>query len=248
MVISASHPVVVGITGASGSVIGFRLVRTLLTMAISVELVMTEKSLQVIFDELHIKLSGSSEAEKVAKVIAYLGLPEETAGLLRIFGNQQLDAPPSSGTHLTRGMVVIPCSMGTLGKIAAGIGDNLVVRAADVTLKENRKLILVPRETPLNQIHLRNLLTVSQAGGLIVPPMLTFYLPDFESMDGQIAYIMGKVLDLLQIPHQLHTRWGEPQTEQKVSIDTSTITTGATSLPMMTPIPRVDTDLPFYDR
>ncbi len=202
-------PVVVGITGASGSVIGFRFIRELLAMEIPVELVMTEKSLQVIFDELHIRISGANETEKVAHLISFMKLDASKVNLLRIFGNQQLDAPPSSGTHLTRGMVIIPCSMGTMGRIAAGIGDNLVARSADVTMKENRKLIIVPRESPFNQIHLRNMLTLSQSGALIVPPMLTFYLPDFESMNGQINYILGKVFDLLQIPHQLYTRWGD---------------------------------------
>lgn len=230
----SNPPVVVGITGASGSVIGFRFIKTLLTMGIPVELVMTEKSLQVIFDELHIKITGATEQEKVSQLIRFLQLEESKTALLRIFGNQQLDAPPSSGTHITRGMVIIPCSMGTLGKVAAGIGDNLVCRAADVTMKENRKLVIVPRESPFNQIHLRNLLTLSQAGALIVPPMLTFYLPDFESMNGQINYILGKVFDLLQIPHQLYTRWGDhkgvPQSEAAPTLSTVPVGTGTQSL------------------
>lgn len=205
----ANSPIVVGITGASGSVIGFRFVRQLLAMGVPVELVMTEKSLQVIFDELKLRVTGSSEEEKSRQIAEYLGLSSEAGRLLKVYGNQRLDAPPSSGTHLTRGMVIIPCSMGTLGRIAAGIGDNLVARSADVTMKESRKLVIVPRETPLSQIHLRNLLTLSQVGVSIIPPMLTFYLPDFQSMDGQINYIMGKVLDQFGLVHELYTRWGE---------------------------------------
>lgn len=201
-------PIVVGITGASGSIIGFQCIKTLIKLNIPVELVMTEKSLQVIFDELQLKITGASEQEKVQTVLNHIGLPDQT-DMLNIYGNQRLDAPPSSGTHLTRGMIIIPCSMGTLGRISAGIGDNLVARSADVTLKEGRPLVIVPRESPLNMIHLRNMMTMKEAGAHIVPPMLTFYLPEYENMQGQINYVIGKVLDVMQIPHELYTRWGE---------------------------------------
>ncbi len=226
-------PLVVGITGASGSIIGFRFVRELLTMGVPVELVMTEKSLQVIFDELQLRVAGSSEEDKSRQIAEYLGLSPEAGRLLKVYGNHRLDAPPSSGTHLTRGMVIIPCSMGTLGRIAAGIGDNLVARSADVTMKESRKLVIVPRETPLSQIHLRNLLTLSQAGVTVIPPMLTFYLPDFQSMDGQINYIMGKVLDQFGLSHDLYTRWGDHKASP------------ASAAPPGEPSPRPSTSLPF---
>lgn len=201
-----SKPIVVGITGASGSVLGFRLVQVLLEIGESVELVMTEKSLQVIFEELSLKIGGGDE--KVGHVLQHLNLPAEYAERFRIYGNHRLDAPPSSGTHLTRGMAIIPCSMGTLGRIANGITDNLVSRAADVTMKEHRKLIVVPRESPLNGIHLKNLLTLSQCGVVIIPPVLSFYLPDFGTIDGQINYTVGKVLDQLGLDHDLYNRWG----------------------------------------
>jgi 4-hydroxy-3-polyprenylbenzoate decarboxylase len=199
-------PLVVAITGASGSVIGFRFVKAALEMGIPVELVMTEKSLQVIHDELDYKVSGTTEDDKAKRLLEHLELPTDSP--LKFFGNHRLDAPPASGTHLTRGMVIVPCSMGTLGRIAAGIGDNLVARSADVTLKEGRPLVLVPRESPLNQIHLRNMLTLSQAGAHMVPPMLTFYLKDFSSVEGQVNYVLGKIFDVLRIPHQLSARWG----------------------------------------
>lgn len=205
---SASKPIVVGITGASGSILGFRLVKELLLLDQSVELVMTEKSLQVILEELKFKVGGGEDAEKSRHIIAHLGLAPDKAALLKVFGNHRLDAAPSSGTHLTQGMVIIPCSMGTLGRIANGITDNLVARAADVTMKEHRKLIIIPRESPLNQIHLRNLLTLSQCGVVIIPPVLSFYLPDFGTMEGQINYTIGKVMDQLGFEHDLYTRWG----------------------------------------
>jgi 4-hydroxy-3-polyprenylbenzoate decarboxylase len=200
------HPIVVGITGASGSILGFRLIEELLRLDRKVQLVMTEKSYQVIFEETGFKIGGQ---DKALRVLAHLGLPESKADLLQVFENNRLDAPPSSGTHMTQGMVVIPCSMGTLGRIANGITDTLVARAADVTLKESRKLIVVPRESPFNQIHLRNMMTLSQCGAVIMPPMLTFYLPDFGNIEGQINYTVGKVLDQFGLGHDLYTRWGQ---------------------------------------
>ena len=209
---STNKPVVVAVTGASGSILAFELVKQLLNLAISVELVMTEKSHQVSFDEIQLKVTGKDSAEKAAQLVRFMQLPDEKASLLAVYANHRLDAPPSSGTHLTRGMVVIPCSMGTLGRIAAGIGDNLVARSADVTIKEARKLILVTRESPMSAIHLRNQLTLAQLGVIILPPMLTFYLPDYHSMAGQISYVVGKVMDQLGIEHQIYARWGsQPQ-------------------------------------
>jgi flavin prenyltransferase len=208
---SDHHPIIVGITGASGSVLGFRLVAELLRLQQPVELVMTEKSAMVVATEIGLKLGASpTSLAKSQAIISHLDLPESCVPLLSVHGNQRLDAPPSSGTHLTRGMVVIPCSMGTLGRIANGISDNLVCRAADVTLKEGRKLILVPRETPLNAIHLNNMLTLARMSVVMIPPMLSFYLPVFtQSVDGQIDYTLGKILDQLGLTHTLHERWGK---------------------------------------
>jgi 4-hydroxy-3-polyprenylbenzoate decarboxylase len=200
-------PLVVGITGASGSILGFTLVKALLGQQIPVELVLTEKSHQVVFEELQYKVGGGSRADKSLRLLAYLGLDTALAPLLRIYQNCELDAPASSGTHLTRGMVVIPCSMGTLGRISHGISDKLVSRAADVAMKEGRKLILLPRESPFNRIHLQNMLRLNEMGVVILPPMLTFYLPSYHSMEGQIGYIVGKTLDHLGIQHQFYERW-----------------------------------------
>jgi 4-hydroxy-3-polyprenylbenzoate decarboxylase len=100
--------------------------------------------------------------------------------------------------------------MGTLGKIANGISDNLVTRSADVTIKEARKLIIVPRESPMSAIHLKNQLTLAQCGVVMIPPVLTFYLKEFHSLEGQINYTVGKVLDHLGLEHDLHPRWGDP--------------------------------------
>jgi 4-hydroxy-3-polyprenylbenzoate decarboxylase len=203
-------PVVVGITGASGTVLGFRLVEALLLQNIPVELIMSEKTTLVMTEETGFQWTSTSSLEEKAHQLAeYLKLPEPATQLLKLYPNSRLDMPTASGTHLTRGMVIIPCSMGTLARIANGLSDNLLARSADVTLKENRKLILVPRETPLNAIHLENMLKLSRLGVSIIPPMLAFYLKAFDSMDGQINYTLGKVLDHLGLFHQRHPRWRE---------------------------------------
>lgn len=211
---SKQKPLVIGITGASGSILGFRLVEELLRMNHPVELVMTQMAYQVIFEEMSLKLTG----DKARRMMEHLNLPPDKTDLLTIYENSQLDARPSSGTHLTLGMAVIPCSMGTLGRIANGITDTLAARAADVTLKEHRKLVVVPRESPLNQIHLRNLTTLSQCGAVIIPPMLSFYLPDFGTIDGQINYTVGKVLDQFGFEHELYNRWGAAPAAKSIGI------------------------------
>ncbi len=205
-------PIVVGITGASGSILGFRLIEELILLGQCVEMVMTEKSYQVIFEETGFKMGGQ---DKAVRVIRHLGLAEERLEQLKVYENNRLDAPPSSGTHMTQGMAVIPCSMGTLGRIANGITDTLVARAADVTIKEHRKLVVVPRESPFNQIHLRNLTTLAQCNAVILPPMLSFYLPDFGTIEGQINYTVGKVLDQFGFQHTLYTRWGQHTSPSK---------------------------------
>ena len=203
------RPVVVAITGATGSVLGFALVKALLELEETVELIVSEKSYQVIFEEMSLPLPKNMESQKAA-VLSYLGLePDAVGDSLTCYQNQQLGAPAASGTYLTRGMVVIPCSMATLGKLATGISDNLVTRAADVTLKERRPLIVIPRESPFNRIHLENMLRLNDAGALILPPVLSFYQPVFQSIEGQIAYTVGKVLDHLGLTqHDAYPRWG----------------------------------------
>jgi flavin prenyltransferase len=207
-----SKPVIVGITGASGTLLGLRLVRALLNLSVPVELIFTEKSQAVCFEETGLTLKRQGDTNKgdlsrTEQLCQFLKLPLESASLLRLYGNQEIGQKPASGTYLTRGMVVIPCSMGTLAKIAQGTSDNLICRAADVTLKESRRLILVPRETPLNAIQLENMLKLSRLGVRLIPPMLAFYSEAFNSLDGQIDYTLGKVLDHLELEHTLSYRW-----------------------------------------
>lgn len=119
---------------------------------------------------------------------------------------ERLDARISSGSFKHDGMVIIPCSMKTMAAIANGYASELISRAADVTLKEKRRLVIVPRETPLNIIHLRNMLKLARAGAVILPPMPAFYTKP-KNVDDIVDYVVGKVLDILNIPHNLFLRW-----------------------------------------
>lgn len=192
--------IAVGITGASGSIYGVRVVQELLTAGHTVHLMITEAGWQVFSDELR---WDTSDRQQVLEehFLAY-------GKQLYYHTLRDFSAPIASGSYQCDGMIIIPCSMGTLSGIAHGASGQLLERAADVMLKENRKLILVPRETPLHQIHLENMLKVSQAGGRILPAMPGFYhLP--QSMDDLINFLVGKALDALGIGHSLFKRWGE---------------------------------------
>lgn len=209
--LSPPQPLVLGITGASGTRLGLSLLKNLLLAEQPVYLVPTQKALLVMSQELPDLLEAewvkAPLAQRPALLCHALGLPVKAASLLHWFSDANVGDKPASGTHLTRGMVVAPCSMGTLAKIAHGISDTLLTRSADVTLKEHRPLILMPRETPLNSIHLKNMLSLSEMGVRLIPPMLAFYSPEFDTLEGQLAYLSGKVLDQLGIGHTLHTRW-----------------------------------------
>ncbi|MFB3896571.1 MAG: UbiX family flavin prenyltransferase [bacterium] len=190
-------PYIIAITGASGVVYGKRLVEVMSSQKIPVSLIISDPAKQIIEDELGIKLTTdivSSLFTKAAKKY------------ITVFNNKDLGAPISSGSYKTSGMIVIPCSMATLSAIATGNSRSLIERAADVILKEHRRLILVPREMPLNAIHLKNMLELSRIGVDIVPPMPGFYHHP-KSIADQIDFVVGKVLDLLDIDHQLYQRW-----------------------------------------
>ncbi len=185
---------IIGISGSSAPLLGIRFLEFLAAQS---EI------------ETHLVLS-----ETVAKTLAYEA-PEYSVGRLRelaryCYDCNALDAPIASGSFLSDGMVVIPCSMRTLAAIAHAQSDNLLTRAADVILKERRRLVLVPRETPLNLAHLRNMVSVTEMGGVILPPSLAFYHQP-KTPDDFINHTVGKVLDVLQIPHHLFKRWEGPK-------------------------------------
>ena len=129
-------------------------------------------------------------------------------GQVEVFAREDWNAPIASGSSAADAMAICPCTVGTLGAIAAGLADNLIARAADVMLKERRKLVLVPRETPLSTIHLANMLALAQAGAVILPPAPGFY-NDPKSIADLVDFVVARVLDQLGVEHTLQPRWGE---------------------------------------
>lgn len=196
---------VVGITGASGSLYGIRLVEQLLKREFEVHLIITEAGWRVLHEELGWPSSKRQDALEQAFGAAVL-----KAKQLIYQPNADIGASIASGSYHVQAMIVMPCSMGTLAALAHGTSDNLMARAADVMLKEARKLVLVPRETPLHAIHLENMLKLAQLGVRIVPAMPAFYYGP-QTIDDQVNFLVGKVLDQLQIEHELFRRWGSEQ-------------------------------------
>jgi 4-hydroxy-3-polyprenylbenzoate decarboxylase len=195
--------VFVAMTGASGSVYGLRLVEQLCLSGIEVTFSASDSGTQVCREETGLDLSGDP-ARAAERLYAHL---EVEAGIEMVHPDD-LFCRVASGSAAPDAMIVIPCSMGTLARIAAGISGNLIERAADVMLKEHRPLLLVPRETPLSTIHLENMLRLSRAGAQIVPAMPAFYhQPD--SVIDLVDFVVGKVLDQLGVEHELYRRWGE---------------------------------------
>jgi len=192
---------IVAISGASGSIYGIRLVKELIKAEINVHLCLSNQSFSIIKTETGIDLSGITVQEIEEKVRKYFN--SET---VNYYGNGNLAAPISSGSFTTDGMFVVPCSMKTLAGIANGYASNLIVRAADVVMKEGRKLILSPREMPFSTIHLENMLKLSRMGVTIAPPIPAFYQKP-ENMDNIIEFVVGKLMDSAGIENSLFKRW-----------------------------------------
>ncbi|AJY77171.1 UbiX family flavin prenyltransferase [Paenibacillus beijingensis] len=198
---------VVGITGASGSIYGVRLIEELLAADAHVELVVTDAGWRVLKEE-----QGWNAARRQDALEAKFGAAL-AGGRLHYYPNADIGANIASGSYKAEGMVIAPCSMGTLASIAHGISDDLLTRAADVAMKEGRRLILVPRETPLHAIHLENMLTLSRMGVSIVPAMPAFYYGP-QTLDDMVNFLVGKLLDVMGIDHQLYRRWGDEPNER----------------------------------
>lgn len=198
-------PLVVAITGASGSAYAVRLLEVLLNAEHSVHLTISPAACQVLRQEVDRELLLDR-----FEPAALFGSAGESLDLTHLHYHHYRDfsAGMASGSFLTAGMAICPCSMGTVASIAHGVSENLIHRAADVHLKERRKLVLVPRETPLSLIQLRNLATCAEAGAIVLPAMPALYTKPTSVAD-MIDFIVGRVCDQLGVEHELFKRWGE---------------------------------------
>lgn len=191
------------ITGASGAVYAQRLLQTLLAADIRVHLMLSAAGRIVCADELNWKLPArASDIHKM--LVTEFGCAPD---LLQVYGEQQWSAPVASGGHTIETMIVCPCTMGTLSAIAIGSSNNLIHRAADVMIKEQRKLILLPREMPFSAIHLENMLKLSRLGVVIMPPNPGFYFQP-TSVDELVDFVVSRVLDQAGVANNLAPRWG----------------------------------------
>ena len=181
------EPFIIGITGASGALYAHRLLRHLKDLDAEVHLVLTEHGKQVV----------AFEGQKAIYDLAD-----------KVYRNDDLFAPIASGSFRHRGMIIAPCTMATLGKLAHGIGDSLLARAADVCLKERRKLIVLPRETPMHAVHFRNQAILSDLGAVVLPANPSFYLKP-QSIEDLVDTVLARVLDHLGLDHPVSHRWRE---------------------------------------
>ncbi|MBJ6802058.1 UbiX family flavin prenyltransferase [Geomonas propionica] len=192
---------VVAITGASGSIYGLRVIEELLRSGARVSVMISDAGFAVLREECGLEWGGA------AQVVQEQLRQKVGSGDLRYYACDDLFAPIASGSSAPDAMLVVPCSMGTLSRISCGNAGNLLERAADVMLKEARPLVLVPRETPLNAIHLEHMLKLSRLGVRMVPAMPGFYHQP-QSMEDLVDFVVGKVLDSVQVEHALFRRWG----------------------------------------
>ena len=197
------RPIVVAITGASGAPYAVRLLEALVERKRRVSLIVSDHGVRLLDTE-----AGIASVDALRDRIG----GAQWDSVVRAYDDRDRGAAPASGSALTAGMVVCPCSMGTMSAIAMGASRSLVERAADVTLKERRPLVLVPRETPYSAIHLENMLTVTRAGAVVMPASPGFYHRP-RSIDDLVNFVVARVLDHLGVDHAVAPRWGNDSTE-----------------------------------
>lgn len=191
---------VLAITGASGSLYGIRVLEHLSRKG-EVHLIVSSQAFQIIRHETGIDWTGRNESLIERKIRSFLG-----ARKIHYYGDTNLAAPPSSGSFINDGMLIVPCSMKTLAAVANGYANNLIERAADVTIKEGRPLLLSPREMPLSAIHLDNMVKLARLGVRIAPPIPAFYHKP-EKISDIVDFVAGKILDSFGVEHKLFARW-----------------------------------------
>ena len=202
--------ITLGITGASGIPIAFSLLQALLSNDYKdkikrINLIISQAGIVTVKQETGIALSANPNSIKEILINELLLARADT---LHVFSNNDWYSPVASGSSVSDVMVICPCSMASLGKIASSIGDDLIVRGADVVLKERKNLILVPRETPLNAIHLKNMYNLAKLGVSIIPPLPAFYTHP-KSIDDIINFIVSRILDQIGLDNKLSPRWSE---------------------------------------
>ena len=190
-------------TGASGMPYGLRLLQCLLAAKVRVYLIYSSAAQIVAKQELALTLPAQPAAAAALLTERFAA----DSSQLTVFGREDWMSPAASGSNPADAMSICPCSLGTLGAVAAGLADNLIERAADVMLKERRPLVLVPRETPLSAIHLENMLKLARAGAVILPPSPGFY-GNPQSIGDLVDFVVARVLDQLNVSHTLGPRWG----------------------------------------
>ncbi|MDE2440893.1 MAG: UbiX family flavin prenyltransferase [Betaproteobacteria bacterium] len=200
-----SKTICLALTGASGMPYGLRLLDCLLEAGCRVQLLYSQAAQVVAKQEMDVELPSRPADAKTALLARLSAANPEN---LAVYGREEWFAPVASGSNPPDAMIICPCSMGTLAAIAQGLADNLIERAADVVLKEGRKLVLVPRETPFSTIHLENMLRLSRAGAVILPPSPGFYQHP-QSVQDIVDFVVARVLDQIGVPHELMQRWGE---------------------------------------
>lgn len=206
----APSRVTLAFTGASGMPYGLRLLECLLQAGVKVYLLASSAAHIVVKQELGLTLPARASELQAFLAERYHAQP----GQLQAFGREEWFAPVASGSNPADAMVVCPCTMGSLAAIAQGLSDNLIERAADVTLKEQRKLILVPRETPYSALHLENMLKLARLGVVILPPNPGFYHHP-QRVEDLVDFVVARILDQLGVPHTLMTRWGDVNEEAR---------------------------------
>jgi flavin prenyltransferase len=199
---SSAPRVAIGITGASGALYATRTVAALLERGLHVELVVSDYGRRLLRDEL----GDEASIDRLAAFLAGKHGPGVAAGTLTVHSNRDLGATIASGSHGCSGMAIVPCSMKTLAAIAHGLSRNLIERAADVMLKERRRLVIVPRETPMSLPQLRNMVLCAEAGAMILPAMPAFYQQP-KSLDDLADFMAGKILSALGFEHDLYPPW-----------------------------------------
>ena len=193
--------IIVAICGASGSIYGIRLLKALLNKPVNIYLIISNAGLEIL------KYENGYRGKDLASFLKDKGVVIHKDAGLNIYEQDDLFAPPASGSFRHDGMVIAPCSMKTLAAIASGVADNLIHRAADVSLKEKRPLIMLPRETPLSAIHIKNMYKLAMSGATIMPPSPSFYFNP-KNISDLVDTVIARVLDHLKIKQDIVKEWG----------------------------------------